>query len=175
MKYIKKFDFFSLLERKNIGILYHVTSIQSLVSILKTNTIQGSDVSMDGGNTYINLISTTRNKSFLYDFRNKDMVAQIVLDGNMISDNYKIKSFDYWRGEHYIEGETHIEDEDEELIFVGSGGLKNITSYIVKVNLFSKGTELDEQSTEAISVLEGLHIPYDIVYNQKYKRLDGKQ
>jgi len=120
----------SLNESKQVGSLYHVTNPQGLKNILKTNTLKGSSISWDGGDTEFFGISTTRNKNFFYDGNQ----IQIVLDGDKISNNYKIKPYDYWGRDYDIPNQPQIRDEDEEIIIVGEEGLKNIKTYILKIN-----------------------------------------
>jgi len=131
----------SLNESKQVGSLYHVTTPQGLENILKTNTLKGSSISWDGGDTEFFGISTTRNKNFFYG----NNQIQIVLDGDKISNNYKIRPYDYWRRKYDIPDEPQIKDEDEELIIVGEEGLKDIKKYILKINDFT-----DKNLSEAI-------------------------
>ena len=123
----------SLNEGKQVGLLYHVTTPEKLKKILDSNTLKGSYISWDGGDTDFLGISTTRNKNFLYD----DNKIQIVLNGDKISNNYKIQPYDYWGREYNIPDEPQIKDEDEEIIKVGKDGLKNIKNYIIKINDFT--------------------------------------
>ena len=123
----------SLNEGKQVGLLYHVTTPEKLKKILDSNTLKGSYISWDGGDTDFLGISTTRNKNFLYD----DNKIQIVLNGDKISNNYKIQPYDYWGREYNIPDEPQIKDEDEEIIKVGKDGLKNVKNYIIKINDFT--------------------------------------
>mgnify|MGYP003644056364 CR=1 FL=1 len=127
-------DIERLNEAKQVGLLYHVTSPQQLEKILNSNTLRGSYISWDGGETDFLGISTTRNKNFLYD-NNK---IQIVLDGDKISNNYKVMPYDYWMRNYNIPGEPQTQDEDEEIIKVGEGGLKSVKDYIIKINDFTE-------------------------------------
>ena len=123
----------SLNEGKQVGLLYHITTPEKLKKILDSNTLKGSYISWDGGDTDFLGISTTRNKNFLYG----DNKIQIVLNGDKISNNYKIQPYDYWGREYNIPDEPQIKDEDEEIIKVGKDGLKNVKNYIIKINDFT--------------------------------------
>ena len=122
----------SLNEGKQVGLLYHVTSPQRLEKILSSNTLKGSLLDFYGGKDFIG-ISTTRNKNFLY---NQNQI-QIVLDGDKISNNYKIMPYDYWGRSYDLPKNPQARDEDEEVIKVGRDGLKDIKKYIVKINDFT--------------------------------------
>tara|TARA_R110000822_G_scaffold149056_6_gene288139 strand:+ start:4782 stop:7679 length:2898 start_codon:yes stop_codon:yes gene_type:complete len=137
-------DIERLNEAKQVGLLYHVTTPQKLEKILNSNTLRGSYISWDGGETDFLGISTTRNKNFLYD-NNK---IQIVLDGDKISNNYKVMPYDYWRRNYNIPGESQTQDEDEEIIKVGEGGLKSIKDYIIKINDFTENINETKKSKD---------------------------
>ena len=150
-------DIERLNEAKQVGLLYHVTSPQQLEKILNSNTLRGSYISWDGGETDFLGISTTRNKNFLYD-NNK---IQIVLDGDKISNNYKVMPYDYWMRNYNIPGEPQTQDEDEEIIKVGEGGLKSVKDYIIKINDF----------TESINEAKQVGILYHVTSPERYKQI----
>ena len=122
----------NLNEGKQVGLLYHVTTPENLKKILDSNTLKGSISDFHGGKDFIG-ISTTRNKNFLY---NQNQI-QIVLDGDKISNNYKIMPYDYWRRSYDLPNNPQAKDEDEEIIKVGGDGLRDIKKYIVKINNFT--------------------------------------
>lgn len=131
MKYIR--------ERKQVGIIYHYTSLVSLLKILKTGTLKAG---AEG------TISTTRNKN------GKDMIfglesnqCCLVLDGNTLSDTYKIKP--------YRDIINSYEDEQEERIFTSE--IKNIDKYIIKIILFNPDDwSFSGKETKVISKILGL-------------------
>ena len=144
----------SLNEGKQVGLLYHVTSPQRLEKILSSNTLKGSLLDFYGGKDFIG-ISTTRNKNFLY---NQNQI-QIVLDGDKISNNYKIMPYDYWGRSYDLPKNPQARDEDEEVIKVGRDGLKDIKKYIVKINDFTDSLNenifqksLDQTEKEALEI-----------------------
>ena len=71
-----------LLEAKQVGILYHTTTSSGLASILKSNKIWTN---------WIQGVSFTRDKNYWYG----DYPAQLVLDGDKLSENHKVYPFNY--------------------------------------------------------------------------------
>ena len=120
----------SLNEGKQVGILYHSTSESQYDNIIKQNIMKGGFININGNETVG--ISTTRNKNFWYD----NNPIQIVLDGDKISNNYKIQPYDYWGREYDIPGNPQVRDEDEEIILTPE--IKNIKDYIISVNYKNK-------------------------------------
>ena len=115
MKYIEPL----LLEGKNIGKLYHILDYEKLLFVLKTNTLQSYKAG--GGN-----ISFTRNKSmngYLGD--NPTSFIKLEIDGNKLSNNYKIRPYSYTNafGEHFEEYEEQVR----------SNKIDNIFNYVDKV------------------------------------------
>lgn len=119
----------SLDEAKQVGNVYHFTSITSYLQILADNKIDAAGLS-DNSKT----ISTTRDQNFTTRKRALGNTPEIgiILDGNKLSDKYKVKPYDY----NYDNPgeEEEVGDEQEELWFgkkLGKqGGIRNIKSYI---------------------------------------------
>ena len=120
-------------ERKQLGIIYHFTTFDNLIGILKSN-------SLISGYHYI---SFTRNR--LFDDGKFDLNVRIVFDGDRLSDKYKIEPFlydDKFKDEHGI---PRFKKEAEERIISGieksyDGGiypyeLKNIKKYIIRIDI----------------------------------------
>jgi hypothetical protein len=105
-------------EAKQVGPLYHFTEFNGLKGILSSNTLKvGDDSTFDSGGNVGN-VSLTRDKNmWISDYR-------IELDGNKLSDNYKITpyAFDYDRGE----AEEYINRD-----------IKNIKNYITGITVYS--------------------------------------
>ena len=77
-----------LREAKNIGNLYHSTSGENLISILKSNSLKvGQEANY--GMTFTDQLSFTRDKNY----RPGDYTIEV--DGNKLSNNYKITPFTY--------------------------------------------------------------------------------
>ena len=142
-------------EGKQVGPLYHYTSADGLKGILSSNRINASEEYYLGNDLYY--ISFTRNKNF-HNKGSKFGVKteyRITLDGNKLSNKYKIKPFAYTPGWNYednweydwLEDEpenvvrdffnnTGDYDEQEERIFFKGpeGGIDNIKNYILAVD-----------------------------------------
>ncbi len=130
MKHIKTIhDYIN--ESKNVGLLYHFTDEKSLEKILNDNKMIGSfmyeinDVELYG-------VSTTRNKNLNYDKQKNNI--RITLNGDMLSNNYKIQPRDYWNREYNIPDNPQTIDEDEEVILTPKGYIFNIDRYIISIN-----------------------------------------
>lgn len=114
-------------EGKQVGKLYHFTSLSNLFSILDDNTLKSSE-----SNGYL---------SFTRDFYSYKTIARgypccLVLDGDKISNNYKLEPFqDSYSGTSI---KRKIRDEMEERLFKD---LKNLNKYLLKVVLFELNCE----------------------------------
>lgn len=93
---IKLFDEF-INEGKQVGIVYHFTSIPYLQHILAAGSIQGSSDFLDGYEQVF--VSATRN----YDLDWLDKSVRLTLDGDRISDNYKVEPIHYFNRENKAE------------------------------------------------------------------------
>lgn len=112
-------------EAKQVGILYHYTSVNFLLQILKEDTLL-SRLNSDDSRT----ISFTRDKNF-EKFKGRSIYsteARIVLDGNKISERYKLEPFNFFKysqtGKYY---------EAEEILKIDK--LSNVSKYIIRVEL----------------------------------------
>ena len=160
MNYIKPIEEF-LLEGKQVGVVYHYTSIFNLVKILDTNSLKGSilppqhfqfsEYDLEQGdyeiekldNYYSELknkilsnrcISLTRDKLFHLQSRTPYLDCRLVLDGDMLSNNYEIVPYQYVA--HYGKNMEGIGDEQEELLIIKRGNcVTNIRKYIISVDI----------------------------------------
>lgn len=144
--YIRKFN-----EAKNIGMLYHFTSLLSLYSIVRYDEMI-SQRSMEGLVNYAKItnlnqdyihkyyISFTRNKNFTKpEFSsNIDSVlsCRIDFDGNKLSNKYSIKPVSFYSNR----GKTNKDsfegsDESEEIIIINSDVLPDVIRYIDNINI----------------------------------------
>lgn len=123
MKYLKKL----ILERKNLGDLYHVLDYTKLLYVLKNNKIK----SYKAGNGKISL---TRNKmlnSYLGD--SPQSMFKLIIDGNKLSDKYRIKPFKFFSRN----GQGFEEYEEQ----VNSYEITNVFSYIKGVVIIKERVE----------------------------------
>ena len=145
-------------ESKQLGFLYHVTTLEKACSILESNTLYSLGNTIVVEDKWVECISTTRNKNFIYDIRNKiGKYVQFVLDGDKISENYKIKSHDYWRRQYNVPDNPQTIDEDEESIIVPKGKLFNLSKYIIQINVVRYNKEdvqeLNDSNSRNVKIL----------------------
>lgn len=98
-----------LLEAKQIGLIYHFTSLENLENILKTNILESTSLNPPEMKKLLpkyatQVVSTTRDKYFYkhpkIDNRSLNhgdnyIHCAIILDGNKLSNNYSAMAFDY--------------------------------------------------------------------------------
>jgi hypothetical protein len=107
-------------EAKQVGILYHFTDINGLLGILKTNELWASE-------TDANHVSLTRDKQGWY-VGTLDNAFRISLDGNKISNKYKIRPYS-WGGDGDDRGTGNTESEEAVL----TDKITNIRDYIIDI------------------------------------------
>lgn len=122
-------------ESKQVGDVYHFTSLSNFLQILADNKIKTGDIYMFGGDN--STISTTRDKNFISrTFKSGegnsisgDQIG-IMLDGNKLSDKFKVRPYNY----SYDQGDPRAGDEQEELFYGKKinqqGGIRNLNKYI---------------------------------------------
>jgi len=151
-------------EGKNIGVLYHFTSPINIWNILSQNELKGSKVEIEYADKpgsqdsdeiisfrkdlnslknkdikYLYYVSTTRNR-LLYKKNttiNGDTI-RIALDGNKLSNKYKIVPFYYFSQEMSSTdvAPKDIQDESEERILLYTkSSIPNLNEYIIDINI----------------------------------------
>ena len=124
-----------LVEAKQVGRLYHYTSVPSLLNILKQNSLRIT------GRPYI---SFTRNKNFHKTTRfglGGNMDCRIIVDGDKLTDNYKIEPYQY-HFKDYDDIPQSSKDESEEVVHKSIGNLKK---YIIGVECFLSEGDFDDK------------------------------
>jgi hypothetical protein len=139
MKTFKQFIY----EGKQVGLLYHFTNNESLNKILDENKMIGSFMYEENGKDIYG-VSTTRNKNLNYDFKKNNI--RITLDGDKLSNNYKIKPKDYWYRQYNIPFNPQTVDEDEETILTPKGYIYNIKNYIISIDNIKNQNYINENS-----------------------------
>ena len=149
-------------ESKQVGTLYHYTSANGLKGILQSNSIKASEEYYLGNDLYF--VSFTRNKNFHKKGSAFDvsMDYRIALDGNKLSNKYKIAPFAYIPGWNYKDNWEYdwLDDEPESVVrdFLNATGdydeqeerinfkkpgssITDIKDYILKIDKVSELTE----------------------------------
>lgn len=113
---------------KQVGIIYHYTNLCRLIGILNDNTIEGSySVIGDCSN-----VSFTRNQNFHnIDHDILGLSCRLVIDGNKLSNNYKIKPY---HDTHNIKDEDFGTEQMEQEERV-NGDIFPIKPYIISIDL----------------------------------------
>ena len=142
MKYLNTYKLF---ERKQMGIIYHFTSLISLYYILKSDEMTTiTDINHSVLKAYPSkkndesskTFSFTRNKNFAKNLDNGQLnniiTSRIELDGESMSDKYSFKPFNYWANDDVYTKKTV---EAEEMIILNDNYLKGILDYIKKITI----------------------------------------
>lgn len=155
MKYFKNRE--SLLERRNIGTIYHFTSLVNTFHIITNNQLE-SYREIDEEILKIYKSSSINDTTFSFT-RNKNLArilgqgqidtiltCRISLDGTKLSDKYKIRPFNWqseWEKEQLLnkkQGKDYISTnklnhEAEEMIITNSNHIDGINNYITNIDI----------------------------------------
>jgi hypothetical protein len=177
------FDFYQFInEGKNIGLLYHFTSLSDAISIIEMDRLYSTqnvwsmnrkEGSYSRNKKYSGQISFTRDK-LLYQDKPKGVSfgVRFVFDGNKLSNDFKIKPVKF----------SNLWNESEEGIFtIGSWSdrdklkrhqIFNINKYIVSIDLMPFDIYQNRIESYEIENYEkiGMCEDTDVGYNGKPKR-----
>lgn len=135
-----------LSERKQVGKVYHFTTLRNAVFIVKTNLIEANQATQ---NINKPTISTTRDKNFS---KHRPGSLQIggadvafALNGDSLSDRYEVRPYDdayRTANKEYDDGDKEAFGDEQEELWYGKklqsdGGFANIKKYTFLV-IFSK-------------------------------------
>lgn len=145
-------------ESKQVGTIYHVCNLDSLNHILKTNTIESS------GKWYNHLyhgdefVSFTRDQYMipndgLHYLTSQNILFQIVVDGNKLSENYKIGPYNDMPFNGY---DFPVDREKEEAV---KGPIKNASKYIKEIRFDFYNECVSDETLTIVSDLDP-----DLVY-----------
>ena len=145
-------------ESKQVGTIYHVCNLDSLNHILKTNTIESS------GKWYNHLyhsdefVSFTRDQYMipndgLHYLTSQNILFQIVVDGNKLSENYKIGPYNDMPFNGY---DFPVDREKEEAV---KGPIKNASKYIKEIRFDFYNECVSDKTLTLVSNLDP-----DLVY-----------
>ena len=141
----------NLEEAKQAGVLYHWTSLKNLEDIIKTNIIRPTYSEFDDEDNGVSL-TRSKNKHQFGIAEAADCV--IVLDGDKLSNNYKIKPYNDLEVAQY--DDFGIFDEMEERLL---GSIKNLNKYVIKIILYKSDPKIE-------SLLKEKNIPYELNLNE---------
>ena len=142
-----------LIEGKQVGVLYHYTTLLSLLKIVASNTL--------GRGEKYDTVSVTRNKNFHKKNSIVPTEGVFVLDGNKLSNKYKIEPFAYTSktaGFGYEKGKYWaIQDQQEEII--NTPVIQPLKQYVKEIVLFELDIDsliFDEDFLQEASLILGI-------------------
>jgi hypothetical protein len=148
-------------EGKQVGTLYHFTSLNGLYGILKDGFIKPN---------YEGQISTTRNKNIIdisafFEYNGGQVTVILELDGDKISNNYKIKP--YYHDEDTDPSErnpAYMNKYEFEEQIVTNGKNFPIFPYLknVSITIDNKRNLNKKILSQTIELLKEKNIPYEI-------------
>ena len=112
----------SYFEAKQVGIIYHFTPYENLISIIKDDALMIKNH---------NYLSFTRDKN-----ANKSRLklqCKIVLDGDKLSNKYKIEPFDYFNSEYNKQHPIGYSGQDEQEERIKIRILKDLHKYVKEI------------------------------------------
>lgn len=141
-------------EYKQVGMLYHYTSLEFLLSILNDNEMKSFNRVK---NKFV--ISFTRDKNWYY--RYKTGPVRITINGNKLSNNYKIQPYhdlSYFNSK----SATTENDEMEEMVYTKE--IINITDYIIEIIIIKNNIDPEDKEyyAKVINKLKLLNINFKI-------------
>jgi len=137
-------------EGKQVGTLYHFTSLKNLLSIIQNNTLVASNTTdFIDKKIKVQCISLTRTSNKKQFSIASESGCVLVLDGDKLSNNYKITPY-HDPNQYYFSDEEY--DEMEERI---CKDILNLNKYIIKIILYKSTPEIE-------SLLKEKNIPYEI-------------
>jgi hypothetical protein len=145
-------------EGKQVGTLYHFTPIENLSYILKDGYLIPN---------FENQVSTTRNKnvdptSFSDNYSETANMARLKLNGDKISNNYKIRPYLYDEDEVPEDrSPAYISKYEFEEQIITNGKNLPIFPYLEQVDIFMEDDN-DDNISEIESLLKEKNIPYEI-------------
>jgi len=149
-------------EGKQVGTLYHYTNNFNLYSIIKGDNLETED---DGK------ISFTRSKDKNQFEISRESNCVIVVDGDKLSNNYKVTPFHDIDFESTVKKEKSYRYKTDEMEEKVKGPIKNLSKYIIKVIIYSnndksKSPLVLKNILKTEKLLKEKNIPYEIKINK---------
>ena len=149
---------YNLKEAKQVGILYHYTTLESLKDIIESNQLIANDPDFSGIDNYDSELDPNIDKGNMVSFTRANpknaqfSIAQyaeavLVINGDKLSNNYKIEPT-----QQYGIGE----DEMEERVYKD---INNLNRYIIKIILYESDPDVE-------SLLNEKNISYELNLNE---------
>ncbi len=140
-------------EGKQVGELYHVCTIDSYLKYIKPRDILSAsgDYANKLHNYEKNWVSFTRNHRFTVETNDVfygNVLLQIVVDGDKLSEHYKVSPYNDLAWDKYGEKDDDEVIENREAEEAVKGPIKNISRYIKEIR-FDVRT-LDDRTIEII-------------------------
>ncbi len=170
---ITKFDKFKINEGRNIGIIYHFTTLSDTINIVELDRLFSTQNNWsEGGSKYHGQISFTRDKN-LYQEKPKGVSfgVRLVIDGNRLSNDFKIKP---------VKFSTLWEESEEAVFTIGSWGRReklkkhqifDLKKYIISIDLMPFEIYKNRVKNYELDNLEKIGLDEDIdLSNGKIKR-----
>lgn len=162
-------------EGKQVGILYHFTNFKNLKEILISNKMISYPYISFTRNP--NLLFYEKSRGFNGGIENMYLPIRIVIDGDKLSNNYKIEPYNHFNikeignenGQYdYNKYSLPNYNENEERV---KGDITNIRDYIIKVDINSKSKKDSKMALEIKKILEKNNIPYSFIkFSNMYKK-----
>lgn len=128
-----------IFEGKQVGEIYHVCTIDSYLKYIKPRDILSASGKYKNwlNNAETDWVSFTRNQRFTVETDDVDqgnVLLQIVVDGDALSNNYKIRPYNdlMWSSDGEKDDESD-ESEDRESEESVKGPIKNVSRYIKEI------------------------------------------
>jgi len=181
-------------EAKNYGDLYHFTSYNGLQGILYDNVFKSSKTEVDKyspdfrsfrkkesdykdkGIEDVNYFSMTRNKDlWKKDPKVTGSLARITIDGNKLSQNFKIQPFSYYGNviNTKTTNNSHLDEAEERVNLGTKTEIPNAQNYIKEIVVF-----LDKvgDNTRVLKIIQHLQEKYPQIKSQyKGKEINVEQ
>lgn len=145
-----------IFEGKQVGEIYHVCTIDSYLKWIKPNDTLGASGKYKNWlhNAETDWVSFTRNQRFTVetdDVEAENVLLQIVVDGDALSNNYRIGPYNDFAWD--VEGEkddTWDNPEERESEEAVKGPIKNVSRYIKEIRFDVRS--LDAETIELINL-----------------------
>jgi hypothetical protein len=170
-KIIRESIYKILLQERLSGILYHFTSVNNLLSIVKgdrfilSTSYSGSSDDWGGKKKFFISFTRQRNGNLGYS---KTKMVRISFNGDLLNQRFSGKAIDYWGDsmgkQHYFrkrkEGELidrfQADTESEDRLFYDDPVIDNISKYITRVDIFWDPNRKWCSSNNALVMLQEL-------------------